>query len=335
MHLILTGGGTAGHVTPNIGLIEELKAVRPDLKITYIGSQNGLEKDLLSDQPVDFKTIPVGKLRRYFDLQNVTDMFKVPIGVIKATYLIRSLKPNLVFSKGGYVGLPVVIGAWLNRVPVVIHESDSVPGLTTKITKRFASESWSSYAIDGFVQVDMPIRDFLTKGDAKKFKHDSKPTLLAMGGSQGAQGINDFIAQNLDELTAKFQVIHITGTGKSLNKHAKDYIPFEYLKQELADAYAAADYILTRSGAGTLTELKALQKKAILIPLPTNRSRGEQLTNAKLFAEENPAIVITQDELNLQRFENGIQDLQKRDFEPHEPEASASNRLLAWMLKIS
>jgi UDP-N-acetylglucosamine--N-acetylmuramyl-(pentapeptide) pyrophosphoryl-undecaprenol N-acetylglucosamine transferase len=335
MHLILTGGGTAGHITPNLALIEELKAAKPNLKITYIGSKNGYEKDLLKDQPVDFKSVPVGKLRRYFDLKNFTDIFKVPLGILKASYLIRKLKPNLVFSKGGYVGLPVVIGAWLNKVPIIIHESDSVPGLTTKLTKRFASESWASYSIDGFVQVDMPIRSFLAKGDSTKYKHDTKPTLLVMGGSQGAKGINDFIDFNLELLTEQFQIIHITGKGKSLNKTAPDYTSYEYVSNELADIYAAADFVLTRSGAGTLSELKALQKKSILVPLPTNRSRGEQLANAKLFAAENPSVVIPQDELSMILFNQAIDELKKRDFESNEPEASATNRILAWMLKHS
>jgi len=297
----LTGGGTAGHVTPNIALIEELKESIPDLKVSYIASKNGLEKALIQAEGIDYYSVSSGKLRRYFSWQNFTDLFRIPIGVWQSFWLLRRLKPDLVFSKGGYVALPVVIAAWLRRIKLIIHESDSTPGLTTRISARFAIEKWSTFPIPGFKPVNLPIRQFLYHGDSSKYKQLTKPSLLIMGGSQGANALNKFVKDNLIELTKIYYVLHIAGKGKSLNiSDNPSYLGFEYVDQELADLYASADYVLCRAGASTLVELNALSKKSILVPLPAKQSRGDQLVNAEIFAKENAATLLLEENLNLE-----------------------------------
>jgi len=306
----LTGGGTAGHVTPNIALIEELKKSIPDLKFSYIASKNGLEKDLIQAEGIDYYSVSSGKLRRYFSWQNLVDFFRIPIGIWQSFWLLRRLKPDIVFSKGGYVALPVVIAAWLRRIKLIIHESDSTPGLTTKISARFATKKWSTFPIPGFKQVDLPIRQFLYHGDSSKYKQAGKQSLLVMGGSQGADALNTFVQDNLAKLTEKYYLLHVTGKGKALDiSDNPDYLGFEYVNQELADLYASADYILCRAGASTLVELKALNKKAILVPLPTKQSRGDQIVNAEIFVKENSVLVILEENLNLGNFSDQITKL--------------------------
>jgi UDP-N-acetylglucosamine--N-acetylmuramyl-(pentapeptide) pyrophosphoryl-undecaprenol N-acetylglucosamine transferase len=330
MHIILTGGGTAGHVTPNIALIEELKDKCPDIKLSYIGSKKGLEKDLiLAEEGVDYYSISSGKLRRYFSWQNFTDIFKVIGGIWQSYFLVRKLNPDLIFSKGGYVSLPVLIAAWFRGVPLLIHESDASPGLTTKISSKFTKNRWSTYPIEGFKQVDLPIRKFLYNGDSKKYKLDTKPSLLVMGGSQGADAINKFIAENIDNLSQNYYILHVTGKGKSLNLDSQDnYLGFEYVSQELADLYASADFILCRSGASTLAELKALNKKTILVPLPTSQSRGDQEINAGIFAKEANGVVLPQSELNLANFEKAISELKSKNLEIDNKKSSVVDLLL-------
>ncbi len=296
MHIILTGGGTAGHVIPNIALIEGLK---DSAKISYIGSKKGIENELIKD--VDFYSVSTGKLRRYFSLTNLLDFFKVPVGIVESFFLLRKLKPDLIFSKGGYVGLPVVIGGWLARIPVIIHESDAIPGLTTKITRKFAKQFWSSYGIEGSKKVELPIRQSLREGDPSKFKKD-RDVLLVMGGSLGADALNEFTASHLAELLKQYDIIHITGKGKQAGKDQEGYTAIEYAGEEMADIYAAADITLCRAGAGTIHELKALGKKAVLVPLPTSKSRGEQFANGKASGYQ----IINEEFLTLETLNNAI-----------------------------
>lgn len=224
----------------------------------------------------------------------------MPVAIIQA-YRALKPKPKLLFSKGGYVALPVVIAAKLRGIPIIIHESDALEGLTTRISKGFATEYWSSYGLPGSKKVQLPVRKFLSKGDPKAFKSDKK-TLLVMGGSLGAKAINDFITQNFNELISEFQIIHITGKDKKTNLSHKDYHQFEFVKTELADIYASSDLILSRAGANSLQEFAALNKKVILVPLATNASRGEQVTNAKAFAKNYQGTVIKEEGLSLKSF---------------------------------
>lgn len=299
---------------PNIALIEELKQKHPDLKFVYVGSTKPLEQDLLKDQPVKFEAIQTGKLRRYLSLKNVTDFVRVPIGVMQAYFVMKKYRPKLLFSKGGYVALPVVFAAHMAKVPIIIHESDATPGLVTRITSKYATEVWTSYenVIDRGKIVQLPIRKFLTKGDATKIKFkEDKPTLLVMGGSLGAKSLNNFVEKNLKELLKTHNVIHITGAGKKKIKSKKGYKSYEFVKEDLAHIYAKADVVLSRAGASALAELAVLGKKTILVPLPTTKSRGEQLINSQAFVDTYGAAVIPDQELDLPTFESALKNLKK------------------------
>lgn len=318
---------------PNIALIESFQKNQTPIKISYIGSYAGLEKKLLSPYNIDFYSIQTGKLRRYFDLQNFIDFFRVPIGFIQSLFLLKKLKPNLVFSKGGFVALPVVFAARCLSIPIIIHESDSIPGLTTKLTSRLANQVWAdnkslqSYFRVKFKQVKLPIRNFLQDGKKDYFItkcnfNPSKKTILVMGGSLGAKAINDFVVENIDYLTTSFNILHICGREKmsALHKNKPSFAQFEYLDQEMSHAYAAADYILTRAGASALAELSALSKKAILIPLSTAQSRGEQIINAKQFILENSGVIIDQQNLTLPAFKQAVTTLDQQTL----PKATSS-----------
>lgn len=297
---------------PNIALIEELKKKHPNLKFVYIGSTKPIEKELLKNEPVTFEAIQTGKLRRYLSMQNVIDFFKVPIGVIQSFIIMKKYQPKLLFSKGGYVALPVVLGAHLAKVPVIIHESDATPGLATTITSKYATEVWTSYedVIEGAEHIQLPIRKALLKGNKAnvKFK-EKKPTLLVMGGSLGAVSLNTFIEQNLSTLLKEFNVIHITGKGKKKLKSKKCYKSYEFVTKELPDFYAKADVVLSRAGASALTELAALGKKTILVPLPTTKSRGEQLVNAQAFVDTYGGAIIEDEKLSLRSFKETLSSI--------------------------
>jgi UDP-N-acetylglucosamine--N-acetylmuramyl-(pentapeptide) pyrophosphoryl-undecaprenol N-acetylglucosamine transferase len=317
MYLALTGGGTAGHVTPNLALIEHF----PTQKFIYIGSKSEIEKSLLSNiSNVTFKTISTGKLRRYFDFQNFVDLFKVPLGIIQSVIILNKYKPKLLFSKGGYVSLPPENDAYILGIPIIIHESDSMPGLATKIASRFADEIWASYStIQNYFpdkkvkQVLLPVRNFLKSGDPNyfKFEDSNKKTLLVMGGSLGASALNDFVFGNFQKIISDFNVIHICGNKKANPSYFSKgkYVQFEYLNQELAHAYAASYYILSRSGASALNEILALNKPAVLVPLPTTKSRGEQIANAQLAEKEGNCKVLLEENLNYLNFIDQINQL--------------------------
>lgn len=317
MYLALTGGGTAGHVTPNLTLIEQF----PTHKFIYIGSKSEIEKSLLSNvNNLEFKVIETGKLRRYFDFQNFIDLFKIPVGIIQSLIILNKYKPKLLFSKGGYVSLPPIIAAYLLSIPVIIHESDSLPGLTTKIASHFADEIWSSYStIQGFFpgkkvkQVILPLRKFLLNGNSKyfNFANPQKKCLLIMGGSLGASSLNEFVFANFEKLLAEFNIIHVCGKTKTNPAYFKNgqYFQFEYLNSELADAYAVADYILSRAGASAISEIIALNKPAVLVPLPKTQSRGEQISNAYLAEKDANCKVIEETNLNFDTFVTALKAL--------------------------
>lgn len=309
---------------PNLAIIESIKKIQPTTKISYIGSKDGLESKLVFDYNIDFYSIHTGKLRRYFDWQNFIDIFKVPYGFFEALKIIKKIKPDLVFSKGGYVSLPVVLAAFILKIPIVIHESDVIPGLTTKITSRLATKIWSDHNIanlsraKNFVKIKLPLREFLFNGDRTKFLskynlNNSKQNLLVMGGSLGAKVINDFIYKNIDSLTSEFNVIHICGKGKLQNITHLDYQSFEYLDAELSDAYATADFILSRAGASAIAEFDALNKKVILVPLDLDQSRGEQIQNAKSFCAKLyvKAVTLYEAELTIINFKSAILKLKQ------------------------
>jgi len=307
--IVLTGGGTAGHVTPNLAIIPELKS--KGLEVHYIGQIDGIEKKLVKGVVDYYHHISAGKLRRYFDFKNFTDVFKIVLGVIKSIYLLLKIRPKLVFSKGGFVSCPVVWASWLLRIPVIIHESDLTPGLTNRLSAPFAKKICYSFPetikyinSSKAVHTGIPVRSAIQNGNATlgreicDFKSD-KPVLLIVGGSLGSKVINDLIRGNIDTLTNQFSICHICGQNgldTSLMNRV-DYRQFEYVDQELPDFFAMADLVISRAGATILFELLAVKKPSLLIPLSKKASRGDQILNAKSFAKQGLAIVVEEENL--------------------------------------
>lgn len=322
--IILTGGGTAGHVTPNIALLPQLKERGYD--IHYIGSYNGIEKELIEQFGIPYHGISSGKLRRYFSLQNFTDPFRVLKGFGEAKKLIQSLKPDVIFSKGGFVSVPVVIAGKQCRVPTIIHESDMTPGLANKLAIPSASkvccnfpETLSHLPKEKAVLTGSPIRRELLSGDrdaALKFCNLSadKPVILIIGGSLGSVVVNSAVRAILPELLKEFQVIHLCGKGKTdaSLKDLKGYVQFEYIQKELKDLFALADIVISRAGANAICELLALHKPNLLIPLSANASRGDQILNARSFERQSFSIVLEEEELNNTVLLDAIQKLYKQ-----------------------
>ena len=307
--IVLTGGGTAGHVTPNMALIPRL--IQDGWDVHYIGAANSVEQNLISQFPeVTYHTVAVGKLRRYFDLKNFSDPFRVIKGVFQAQAIIRKLKPQVVFSKGGFVSVPVVYGAKLNGVPVVTHESDMTPGLANKLSLPFATVQCCTfpeavkYAKGKGVYTGTPIRPEILSGDrdrGRKFfgLDDTKPVIMVVGGSSGARAINEAVVAALPQLSQNFQILHLCGKGNSSAalEGTPGYVQCEYLNEEMADAYACADILISRAGSNALCEILALRKPALLIPYPKGASRGDQILNAESFRERGFSHVMDQENL--------------------------------------
>jgi UDP-N-acetylglucosamine--N-acetylmuramyl-(pentapeptide) pyrophosphoryl-undecaprenol N-acetylglucosamine transferase len=315
--IVLTGGGTAGHVNPNLALVEAL--TRSGWAVSYIGARGGIEEELVQNLP--FYGISSGKLRRYFDWRNFTDPFKVLRGVIESYAILQTIKPHLVFSKGGFVTVPVVFAAWLQKIPIVIHESDYSPGLANKLSTPFAQEVWVTFPeTQAFIPqaklMGLPIRSELRQGDRARglslcgFQED-KPVLLVMGGSTGSERINRVVREGLDQLTKAYQIIHLCGKGnvKPDWQNVPGYKQFEYLTTELKDCLAAADVIVSRSGANAIFEFLTLQKPHLLIPLSTKASRGDQILNAKSFVQAGYSALLLEEELTIDRLVVALQDL--------------------------
>ncbi len=307
--IIFTGGGSAGHVTPNIALINECK--KHDWDVYYIGSKNGMEKDLIATLSIPYSAITTGKLRRYFSWRNFIDPFKILYGIWQAFWLCRKISPLIIFSKGGFVAFPVVVAAWLNRIPVIVHESDLTPGLANKLSFPFADQICVTFAAtkeyimqqEKVVITGTPIRPELFQGDvldglkACGFS-SNKPVILIYAGGLGSQAINRNIRALLPQLLPKFQVVHVCGKNNVDPKlEQPGYKQFTYLQQELPGIMACADLVIARSGANSLYELLTLQKPHILIPLPKIASRGDQIANAKYFAKQGMSQVIFEETL--------------------------------------
>ena len=308
--IVLTGGGTAGHVTPNIALLPRLKELGYD--IHYIGSYEGMEKKLIQDCDIPYYGISSGKLRRYFDVKNFSDPFKVLKGYGQARRLLKKLKPDVVFSKGGFVSVPVVFAAKHCRIPAIIHESDITPGLANKLAIPNAykvccnfPETLKHLPADKAILTGSPIRSELLSGNrrhALDYCHltEGKPVILVIGGSSGSQFINEIVRGILPELLNTYQVIHLCGKGnldKTLHGTA-GYAQFEYANQELSDMFALADIVISRAGANAICELLALHKPNILIPLSANASRGDQILNARSFEQQGFSMVIEEENLS-------------------------------------
>lgn len=305
--IIMTGGGTAGHVTPNLALAPKLK--ENGFEIKYIGSVLGIEKEIIKDAKIPYYEISSGKLRRYFDMKNFSDPFKVMKGVFQASKILSKEKPDIIFSKGGFVAVPVVIAASMKKIPVVSHESDLTPGLANKLSAPFCKKlcvtfrESLNYIKDGKgVLTGTPIRREILEGSKIKGKQicgfkDNKDILLVIGGSLGAKSINDEVRRNIKEILKEFNVIHICGRG-NLDKECEKingYRQFEYVKEDLPHLLQAADFIISRAGANVIFELLVLRKPTLLIPLSRKISRGDQILNANSFEKEGFSIVLDED----------------------------------------
>ena len=319
--IILTGGGTAGHVTPNIALLPRLKELGYDIQ--YIGSYTGIEKELIEPFGIPYHGISSGKLRRYFSVQNFTDPFRVLKGFREAHKLIRQLKPDVIFSKGGFVSVPVVLAGKRCKVPVIIHESDMTPGLANKIAIPSAAkvccnfpETLKSLPEGKAVLTGSPIRQELLSGnkiaamDMCHFTSD-KPVILVIGGSLGAVAVNNAVREALPELLKDFQIIHLCGKGK-MDESLKDvegYCQFEYIKNELRNLFALADIVISRAGANAICELLALHKPNLLIPLSANARRGDQILNARSFERQGFSLVLEEEQLTKETLLNAVKTL--------------------------
>ena len=320
-HIVLTGGGTAGHVTPNIALIPRLREL--GYEISYIGSYEGIERKLIEEMGIPYYGIASGKLRRYFDLKNFTDPFRVLKGFSQAKKLMKQLKPDVVFSKGGFVTVPVVIAAGKCKIPAIIHESDMTPGLANKLCLSSATkiccnfpETVDSLPKDKAVLTGTPIRRELMNGnreDGRAFCGftSEKPVMMVIGGSLGAASVNENIRKILPSLLEKFQVIHLCGKGKvdEALVGTDGYVQYEYIQQELPDLFALADIVISRAGANAICEIKELAKPNLLIPLSAKASRGDQILNARSFEKQGFSRVMEEEEITEESLLNPILEL--------------------------
>ena len=315
--IVLTGGGTAGHVTPNVAIIPLLK--EEGFKVHYIGTE-GIERDIIAKiDGVEYHTITSGKLRRYFDLKNISDPFKVVKGIAQSSKLLKRIKPDVVFSKGGYVAVPVVLAAKMRKIPTVIHESDMTPGLATKLSAGAAKKICVTFEAAGknfdpskVVVTGSPIRPELFSGDAEYARRllgfDQKPVIMFMGGSIGAKVINDTMRQVIDKITEKYNVIHLCGKGNVADDlSSSSYKQFEYVSQELCHYMALADMVVSRAGSNSINEFLALAKPMLLIPLSVNASRGDQVDNANDFKKHGYCNVLIQEDMTCDTLLEGIE----------------------------
>lgn len=321
MKIVMTGGGTSGHVTPNIALFDILK--NEGWEISYIGTNEGVEKKLIENENIDFYAIKAGKLRRYIDKQNFTDIKKIYEGFREASAILKKIKPNVVFSKGGFVSCPVVWAAWFNKIPVVIHESDITPGLANKLSIPFATkicyafpETKKYLPKKKSIFTGLPIREELFLGDINLGRelcgfNDKSPVLTVIGGSQGSYVLNKIVRTNLTKLLEVFQVCHICGEGNidiTLNQQ-QGYKQFEYVDKELKDIFAATDIFVSRAGATAIFEFLFARKPAMLIPLSKKASRGDQILNARSFSNCGYSKILEEENLTDEAFISGVFEL--------------------------
>ena len=317
--IVLTGGGTAGHVTPNLALLPSLQ--ERGYEIHYIGSYNGIERKLIENSGIPYDGISSGKLRRYFDLKNFSDPFRVVKGYAEARKLLKTYKPDVVFSKGGFVAVPVVLAAKHFKIPTIIHESDMTPGLANKICIPSAAKVCCNfpetlqYLPEGkAILTGSPIRRELLTGDrltglTYTGLSATKPIILVIGGSLGAVTVNNAVRSLLPRLMEKYQIIHICGKGhldEALIGRS-GYVQYEYVDAPLRHLFAAADLILSRAGANSICEILALRKPNVLIPLSAAASRGDQILNARSFEKQGFSAVLEEENLSDETLYDAIE----------------------------
>ena len=349
--IVLTGGGTAGHVTPHQAILPHL--MEKGYEVHYIGTKNGIERQMMGNLPgVQYHAVQSGKLRRYFDWKNFTDPFRVIGGAFQSARLIGKIKPDVCFSKGGFVAVPVVVGAWLHRVPVLCHESDLTPGLANKISARFARKVATTFpecaAALGKkgVCTGTPLRPELFSGKREEGLalcgfDGKKPVLMMMGGSLGAQKVNEALRKALPNLLEKLDVVHITGKG-NLDESLltlPGYKQFEFISEELPAIFACADYVLSRAGSNALCEFQALKKPMLLVPYPKGASRGDQILNAESFRKRGLCHVLDQAEMTPETLTAALEKLMAekdtliRNLE-EAPPADGTEKILEFIAEI-
>lgn len=324
MKVLFTGGGSAGHVTPNLALIARLQ--QSGNEVVYVGSALGIERELVEREGVRYLAIRSGKLRRYFSWQNFVDPLNVLVGFFQAFLIMRRERPHVVFSKGGFVSVPVIVAAWLARIPAISHESDIVPGLANRLCAPFCrivcvnfNETLAYVHHKDARVTGTPLREGLTRGDASAARvllevMPTTPVVLVFGGSLGARRINAVVREALPELLKVAFVVHVCGAGAvdtSLNG-LPGYRQFEYVHDNFGDLLALADVVVARAGANTIYELLYLRKPHILVPLPATSSRGDQLVNAQVMAAQGFSVVIDDDALDASTLIDAVRDVNQR-----------------------
>ncbi len=322
--IVLTGGGTAGHVTPNIALLPGLREMGYD--ISYIGSYDGIEKQLIEEEGIPYYGVATGKLRRYLDLKNFSDPFRVIKGIAEARRLIRKLDPDIIFSKGGFVAVPVILAARSRKIPIIIHESDMTPGLANRICLPYATriccnfpETMENLPKEKAVVTGTPIRPELMEGSRDEgfaFTGLSKdrPVLMVIGGSLGSVTVNDHVREILPGLLKDWQVVHLCGKGNLAAdlEGLEGYRQYEYIKKELPDLFAMADAVISRAGANAICEISSLAKPNLLIPLSAAASRGDQILNAESFRRQGYSLVLQEEDLNAETLLAAIRELDEK-----------------------
>ncbi|PPA71181.1 undecaprenyldiphospho-muramoylpentapeptide beta-N-acetylglucosaminyltransferase [Jeotgalibacillus proteolyticus] len=324
--VLFTGGGSAGHVSVNVALIPRFH--ENGWSISYIGSHDGIEKEMITKQfsYVPYHGISSGKLRRYFSVKNFTDPFRVLAGVMQAFRIIKKEKPDVIFSKGGFVSVPVLLAAKMAKVPVAIHESDVTPGLANKLAMPFATRIYTTFQetlqhmpSDRSVCAGSIIREDLFKGSRAEGERitslkPAKPVLLVMGGSLGAQGINTVVRNSLDQLLEHFSIIHLCGKGNKAEIQKEGYIQFEFVTEELPHLLEMTDLVVSRAGSNSIFEFLALKKPMLLIPLSKESSRGDQILNANSFVQQGFALKLEESELTEESFITTVRQLRDQQW---------------------
>lgn len=315
--ILFTGGGTGGSVSPLLAIAETLRQhPENECQFFWIGTSDGPERAMVEKADIDFKTICSGKLRRYWSWRNFIDLVNIKIGFFQSLFIISKIRPDVVISAGSFVSVPVVWAAWLARVPAIIHQQDVVPGLANKLMAPFVRVVTVTFekSLDDYGQKAVwtgnPVRQNI-RADNPGIKNvidlkNDYPAILVVGGGTGATALNRLIWESLDELAKFCQIIHLTGRGKGRETKMTNYTPFEFLDADgMAEAYNSADIVISRAGLGVLTELAYLAKPSIIIPMPDSH----QEANAKIFADNDAAIVFKQSEINPKKIIQTIKGL--------------------------
>jgi UDP-N-acetylglucosamine--N-acetylmuramyl-(pentapeptide) pyrophosphoryl-undecaprenol N-acetylglucosamine transferase len=322
--ILFTGGGSSGHVTPNLAIITLLK--QQGYEVNYMGSETGIEKEVIKHANIPYFSIATGRMRRYLTWRNLFDPFNVLVGIFQAVFYIRKIKPDAIFSKGGFVSVPVVIAGWLNRIKIYVHESDYSPGLANKLSFPFATKILLTFPeTEKYIsqkskleKTGSPIRSEFFSADPQKGRalcgfDNNKKMILVIGGGLGSKLINETIRQILPDLSSHFYIAHICGIDKT-DKHYDQfpgYKQFEYLHQEIFDVMSAADIIISRAGSNSLYEFLVLKKPHLLIPLSKKASRGDQIQNAKYYQDKGLSYVLEEENLTTESLLSGIKQLEQ------------------------